>query len=165
MLEDSEKDRQRGFVRGEKGQSVMSAVIIELATYRERRADTSGSAARAGEAEFTERFHFWTGASGKRYIHTVYRLTDCPPLSTGNYILVKRADNGERTLLAVGRAEHAASSLNLAEIRQKGASLGANEVHIHLLAENAKQMKLVEFDLRAGQLDPTGGDNSPANRN
>lgn len=147
----------------------MSARIIDFAAYRTLRGCHSGGTGTAGAAgadrQLTERFHFWAGASGKRYIHTVYRLTDCPPISAGNYVLVRRAEDGSRVLLGVGRAEQAAPSLNLADIRQKGASLGANEVHIHLLAENAKQMKLVEFDLKTGQLDPSGGDNAAANRN
>lgn len=144
----------------------MSARIIDFAAYRAVRGHQSGAAgAAAVDRQLTERFHFWAGASGKRYIHTVYRLTECPPISAGNYVLVRRAEDGSRVLLGVGRAEQAAPSLNLADIRQKGASVGANEVHIHLLAENAKQMKLVEFDLKTGQLDPTGGDNAAANRN
>ena len=142
----------------------MSAVIIELATYRaQREAELGHPVSEPRQAELSERFHFWSGASGKRYIHTIYRLVDCPPLSSGNYMLVRRGEDGQRTLLAVGRTEHATSTLNLAEIRQRGASLGANEVHIHLLAENARQMKLVEFDLKTGQLDPNGTDTTAAN--
>ena len=143
----------------------MSACIIQLAEYRARRAVHAAFHGAGTAAAQTERFHFWTGASGKRYIHTVYPLTDCPPLLGANYMLVRREDDGNRTLLAVGRAEHAAPSLNLAEIRQKGASVGAIEVHIHLLAENSKQMKLVEFDLKTGQLDPTAADDTAANHN
>jgi hypothetical protein len=44
----------------------------------------------------------------------------------------------------------------LAEIRQRGATMGANEVHVHLLATSDRDMKLVEFDLRAGQLAAAG---------
>ena len=38
-------------------------------------------------------------------------------------------------------------------IRQRGAELGATEVHVHLLADNAKIGKLIEFDLRTGQVE------------
>jgi hypothetical protein len=43
--------------------------------------------------------------------------------------------------------------LNLAEIRQRGAELGAHEVHVHLLAESSKESRMVEFDLKTGQVE------------
>ena len=39
----------------------------------------------------------------------------------------------------------------LAEIRQRGAALGADEVHVHLLATSAQESQAVEFDLRTAQ--------------
>jgi hypothetical protein len=43
-------------------------------------------------------------------------------------------------------------SLNLARLRHEGAKIGANEVHIHLLAETAQARTLVEADLTAAHL-------------
>ncbi len=94
-------------------------------------------------------FHFWTGASGRRYVHTTYSLMTCPELPDGNYILARVDAEGRRNALAVGRTTHRSQSLNLAEIRQHAAKLGANEVHVHLLASNAKHAKLIEYDIRA----------------
>lgn len=132
----------------------MGARIIELAAIRARRSATANDGtATKPEPRLIERFHFWSGASEKRYVHTVYGLLDCPELSRGTYVLARRDDAGRRTVLAVGRLTHASASLNLAEIRQRGATLGANEVHVHLLAATDHEMKLVEFDLRTGQLD------------
>jgi hypothetical protein len=132
----------------------MSARIIELAAYRARRVEeTSASpACDAGEGHST-RFHFWTGASGKRYVHTVYELIECPLLPAVNYVLVRREPGRRRKVLSIGRASHSAPSLNLAEIRRRGAELGADEVHVHLLAETEKLSRLVEFDLRTGQFE------------
>jgi len=137
------------------GLLVMAARIIELTEFRARRFET-GEAPQAqnGLATCADRFYFWTGASGKRYVHTVYDLLECPALPAGNYVLVRREPNGRRAALAIGRVSSAAHSLNLAEIRQRGAELGANEVHVHLLADTTKQSKLVEFDLRGGQIKP-----------
>ena len=139
-----------------KGSSVMVARIIELAAFRAQRLASDETSrqrdvARANEAT---RFHFWTGASGKRYVHTVYELLDCPPLPAVNYVLVRR-NAGGAPQGAFDRPRDATPppSLNLAEIRQRGAELGADEVHVHLLAENAKLSKLVEFDLRTGQVE------------
>ncbi len=132
----------------------MSARIIELAAYRAQRSQMSESPAGSEmKASVANRFHFWTGASGKRYVHTVYELLECPPLPVANYVLVRREPGARRKVLSIGRVGNSAASLNLAEIRQLGAELGADEVHVHLLAESAKLAKLVEFDLRTGQIE------------
>ena len=133
----------------------MSAEIIGFAEFRARRAGnvaTSGG----GEAIFaasdtSPRFHFWTGASGKRYVHTVYSVFDCPPLGLASYVLVRRASKTERKVLAIGRLSHEQASLNLAEIRQRAATLGADEVHVHLLASTVSECQAVEVDLRTAQ--------------
>lgn len=136
----------------------MGANIIQLAEIRARRSDKSPEQnALEGGADFTERFHFWTGASGRRYVHTIYSLIDCPEIPAGNYVLVRREGRGRRSVLAVGRVESDAPSLNLAELRQKGALLGANEVHVHLLAGSPKHSLMVELDLRSGQVTPQPG--------
>jgi hypothetical protein len=131
----------------------MSAEIIGLADYRARRAGEI--AERASEtsvpADSCPRFHFWTGASGKRYVHTVYSLFDCPPLSLASYVLVRRANKTERSVLAIGRLSHDQASLNLAEIRQRAATLGADEVHVHLLASTISECQAIEVDLRTAQ--------------
>jgi hypothetical protein len=132
----------------------MVARIIELAVYRAQRSlaqdELTERAHRMGESP---RFHFWAGASGKRYVHSVYELLECPPMPAANYVLVRRAAGGRAEALSIGRVSNSAPSLNLAEIRQRGAELGADEVHVHLLADNAKLGKLIEFDLRTGQVE------------
>ncbi len=132
----------------------MTARIINLAEVRELRSRPAAEVSLLQEftPDVRERFHFWCGASGQRYVHTIYSLVDCPALPASNYILVKRDASGRRSVLSIGRIGHDAPTLNLAEIRQRGAELGANEVHIHLLAGSAKQSKLVEFDLKTGQV-------------
>jgi hypothetical protein len=131
----------------------MSARIIELAAFRAKRLQEAEASVTPDKALSANRFHFWTGASGKRYVHTVYELVECPPLPAANYVLVRREPGARRKVLCIGRVSNAAESLNLAEIRQRGAEIGADEVHVHLLAESAKLAKLVEFDLRTGQIE------------
>ncbi len=143
----------------------MGARVIQLADYRARRsAPTPELAALDTTSELTDRFHFWSGASGQRYVHTVYDLIDCPEVPAANFLLVRRDATGHRTVLAIGTARHAAASLNLAEIRQRGARLGANEVHVHLLAPSAQQRRLVELDLRAGRIDDAADERITATR-
>jgi hypothetical protein len=132
----------------------MSAEIIALADIRARRHGYATIAAAPAPAQPTDtapRFHFWTGASGKRYVHTVYSLFDCPPLGIASYVLVRRASRAERTVLAIGRLSNEQGSLNLAEIRQRAATLGADEVHVHLLATSVSECQAVEIDLRTAQ--------------
>ena len=148
--------------------SQMVARVIQLSDVRARRLSAAGPVINAdqspmldGATDLAERFHFWTGASGRRYVHTVYSLIECPALAAGNYVLVRREANGERAVLSIGSAVHDAPSLNLAEIRRRGAELGAHEVHVHLLAGTSKASKLVEYDLRSGQMQ-TGTQGSAA---
>lgn len=129
----------------------MSAQIIQLADARARRAHVASMVAVQSQGDVTNRFHFWTGATGKRYVHTVYSLFDCPPVGMANYVLVRREGRAKREVLAIGRVFSDTASLNLAEIRQRGAALGAHEVHIHLLATSAQESQAVEVDLRTAQ--------------
>lgn len=101
------------------------------------------------EAAFAQAFHYWRGASGRRYLHSVYSLIGCPALPRANYILVRRYDDGTRAALAFGQTRDETASLNLAHLRHQGAKCGANEVHIHLLAETAEARAQVEDDLIA----------------
>ncbi len=126
----------------------MGARIIQLAEVRAKRFGIAAAPANRPLPRLIERFHFWRGASGKRYVHSVYALVECPEVDGCNYMLVRRDEAGRRRLLLIGRLSHDAASLNLAEIRQRGATLGANEVHVHLLATSEHDMKMVEVDLR-----------------
>lgn len=133
----------------------MSAEVIELAAVRASRSRQIATAETRESVRFEPtgaRFHFWTGASGKRYVHTVYSLFDCPPLDAANYILVRRANRAHRQVLAIGRLTNEASTLNLAEIRQRAATLGADEVHVHLLAASFQEALAVEADLQTAEL-------------
>jgi len=104
------------------------------------------------EAAFDQAFHYWRGASGRRYLHSVYSLVGCPALPQANFILVRRHEDGTREALVFGNTKDDAVSLNLAHLRHEGAKIGANEVHIHLLADTARARRFVEADLTAAQL-------------
>jgi hypothetical protein len=108
------------------------------------------------------RLHFWRGASGRRYVHAVYSLIECPPLPAASYILARRDDAGLRTVLHIGQGTSDAPTLNLAQVRQRGATLGANEVHVHFLASGEEQRQLVVCDLRAGQFNELSAEPSRA---
>jgi hypothetical protein len=151
----------------------MSARIVELSEFvarrvaaiTQKRAETLGHHEDVGVAAPDadgHRFFFWRGATGERYVHTVFGLLDCPELPRAIYILVKRDAQDRRSVLHVGRADHEANSLNLAEVRFRGAQLGANEVHVHFLIEGDRERRLVEFDLQTGLMPERGQRNMQA---
>ena len=92
----------------------------------------------------------WYGASGRRYAHSVYSLVECPPVPKATYLLVRRDAGGLQTVLHVGIGDSDAPTLNLAQIRHRGAQLGANEVHIRFGARSDAARSLAALDLRAG---------------
>ena len=117
------------------------------------------------EEQLSQTYHYWRGASGARYLHTVFALIGCPQLPMANYILVRRDQDGTRRPLDIGQTVYVAESLNLAHLRRRGALLGANEIHVHFLPESVRQRRAVEADLSARQLGRTGAAHldAPAN--
>jgi hypothetical protein len=127
----------------------MATLIVNLA--RRQPAPASVPVAPALAQDHPTRLHFWRGASGRRYAHALYSLIACPPLPRSSYLLVRRDEEDQREVLFVGVADSSAPTLNLAHVRQRGATLGANEVHVHFLAETAEQRRLAVCDLRAAR--------------
>jgi hypothetical protein len=134
----------------------MTARILTLPVPMSRqRESVLGAGAPQARAVAPEGRHTWRGASGRRYRHEVYSLVWCPPLSEACYVLVRRDAQGRRTPLHVGLCGREAASLNLARIRQRGATLGANEVHVYDCADWDK-CHLAVCDLRAGAFGELG---------
>lgn len=73
----------------------------------------------------------WSGPSGRSFRHTIYSLIGCPPFATGGYVLVEHLPNGSRRVLGLGRGKSGVGTVNLAHVRETGAKLGANEVHLY----------------------------------
>lgn len=96
----------------------------------------------------------WGGASGRHYQHLVYGLIECPLAPKSNYALVHRDADGRTTILKVGRTSHDAPTLNRAQLRHEAALLGANEVHLHVLAKSEAERILIEFDIAAAPAAP-----------
>jgi len=137
----------------------MAARIVELAScHRPLRARPFDSPApsQALPHALPPVFQFWSGASRAAYVHTAYRLIDCPDVPPSVVVLVKVAPSGRRTVLDVIRVESIAPSLNLAHIRHQGAVLGADEAHVHMMAADRGTRRVVELDLKAGLLRTLG---------
>ncbi len=102
------------------------------------------------DCDFADRFIYWRGASGRRYIHTVYEADDCPPLPGAVYVSVERDGRGPCRVLAVG-CFPAHLAFNLARQADGGAGIGlANEIHVHLLADGEDERQMILDDLRQG---------------
>jgi len=99
--------------------------------------------------EIGQSYHYWRGATGRRYLHTVFPLLDCPEIPKANYIIVARGSTDARQALEIGQTFDHAGSLNLAHLRQRAAQLGGCEIHIHVLAETPSGRNSVEADLRS----------------
>ena len=92
----------------------------------------------------------WRGASGALYAHTVTSLLYCPELPEAPYLLLHRETGGAVRVLRVGTLDSRTRSLNLARIRQVGATLGANEVHFRIERSSAAERARVAFDIENG---------------
>ena len=129
----------------------MTAQIIDFASAVTRRGEAAGARRAGSETSSTglnQDFTFWMGISGAPYVHTIYGLIDCPEIPNANIVLVRRdPETGVREALHIGQVEHDAPSLNLAEIRHRGATLGANEVHVHLLGKSQAARAMIRRDI------------------
>src|SRR4029077_4646977 len=93
----------------------MAGRILNLAP-AQRRAPVPEPVALGLPQDLPRRLHFWRGASGKRYVHSVYSLIECPPLPRAMYLLVHRSKDGQREVLHIGCGQSDAPTLNLARI-------------------------------------------------
>ncbi len=88
-----------------------------------------------------DRFWFWRGASGRKYIHSIYELGHCPPVPGAIYVAV-RCVGALRQAVAVGRFASVWDGDWSAFHRVK-----ADEVHVHLLARDHVQAEAIRADL------------------
>ena len=102
----------------------------------------------ASDARFQERFQYWIGQSGRRYIFSIYSPQNCPPLPGAVYLAVRREADGSRTARALGRfpAFWDAGNGHAAALARNA---GADEIHVHLLAESDDEAEAVICDLKA----------------
>ena len=105
------------------------------------------------DSDFADRFWYWHGASGKRYIHSVYLADQCPPLPGAVFVAVRRRGD-VREPVAVGR-------LNKIWDVSTGISggidlvaIGAEELHVHLLAREEDAADAVAEDLQLWLMAP-----------
>lgn len=91
-----------------------------------------------------DRFWYWRGASGRRYIHSIYEAASCPPLPGAVFVAVRRIGT-LRTAVAVGRFPAVIEGGTTAAMLPNGCV--ADEIHVHLLARNDGEARAVKADL------------------
>ena len=98
------------------------------------------------DADMADRFWYWQGTSGRKYIHSVYSLDCCPPLPGAVYVGVKRAGHF-RIAVTVGRFtpfwDKTLPEKDTARLQR----LGVDEVHVHLLARGSDAADVIVKDL------------------
>ena len=97
-------------------------------------------------------FHYWVGASGTRYLHTVFAPADCPALDEAVYVAVRRACDGRRRALAVGLFGPFGGGCEISAATR----LGADEIHVHLMADTPAARRIVLRDLAGRHLADAG---------
>lgn len=92
-------------------------------------------------------FRYWRGQSGRRYLHTVYRIADWPGFCEANVIFARPRADGGREALWIGRIS-AGSEMQPGGLIDRMAGAGASEIHVHLLAGSDTARRAVERDLK-----------------
>ncbi len=104
------------------------------------------AAALPSDPDFKDRFWYWTGASGRKYIHSVYGLDDCPPLPGAIYVAVRR-EGPLRIVMGIGRFtpfwDGPWGGRDLSALRRQG----VDEIHVHLLAKSTEVAAAILEDL------------------
>lgn len=114
-------------------------------------AGLAGGAAAQAKSLGSERFCAWRGLSGQRYVASIYRFDDCPDYENVVALAVRRDPDGRRTVLAaLDLGAFPIMALN-GEAMRAAREQGANEVHLHLLAETAGARAAAIDDLVWGE--------------
>ncbi len=92
------------------------------------------------------RFWYWRGHSGREYIHSVYPVAACPPLPGAVYVAVRRAGD-RRIAVATGRFADFWAMNGDRDGGRRLDELGADELHVHLLARDPASAQAVAHDL------------------
>jgi hypothetical protein len=96
-------------------------------------------------SDLGERFWYWRGASGRSYIHSIYRRDHCPVVPGAVFVIVSIRDGSRR---AVSAGRFTTESMANTSIRPVGQP-DEEEIHVHLLARNEACASLVLQDLLA----------------
>jgi hypothetical protein len=92
----------------------------------------------------------WRGHSGRRYIVGVHALDEAEILDVVNAVIlaVRRDEDGQARVIDVATAGSKPSETARGRWVSRVQALGANELHIHRLAEGDDERRAIVEDLR-----------------
>ncbi len=105
------------------------------------------------ESELADRFRYWRGASGRRYLFSVFpvdgrrSLGDCPAYAQSVVMAVLRQADGRRRILHAGDTGHLPEAVLGGARLAAAMAAGANEIHLHLLAPETAARAAIVVDL------------------
>ncbi len=104
-------------------------------------------AAYAARQPAIERFCAWRGRSGRRYVASIYGFDDCPDYEHVVALAVRRDADGRRAVLAAIDLGAFPIMAMGGEAMTAARAAGANEAHLHLLAETGAARAAAIADL------------------
>lgn len=112
------------------------------------------------EGALSDRFCFWRGRSGRRYVFSVYQTSDAgepdvPRYTEAVMIAARRGDDGRRRILRVGRTGRLSELMVSVSERADRFDEDADEVHFHLLARGNAEREAIVSDLAGHDPDET----------
>ena len=110
----------------------------------------AGALAAIEDRELGARYCAWRGASGRRYIFSVYDSRSCPAYFNAILIVAARGADGRRRALSVLDTGVFPEPVVARERERAEAREDAIEFHLHLLARGAEERRRVLDDLAAG---------------
>lgn len=90
-----------------------------------------------------DQFRYWTGASGRRYLHKILPIAMAPDFRHCSLVLATVRPDGAREAVWVGTTV-SGTDRAIAAARMAGAT----EAHVHLLTETADEARHVAEDIR-----------------
>ncbi len=97
---------------------------------------------------FAGAFHYWYGRSGDRYLHTVFDPETLPELDGAVYLAVRKDLDGRRTVIDAGIIENVPAIVRYGQALAHARRSGANEIHLHLMADTTRQRRDILNDIR-----------------
>lgn len=93
------------------------------------------------------RYAQWLGASGRRYLFSVYDPQSCPAYCEAILVLAKVDEHGRRTILSIEDTGDFADPAVSRALRMAARCAEGAEVHLHLLASNRSERREAIADL------------------
>ena len=104
-------------------------------------------------SDLSRRFRHWRGASGRRYLFSVFPvdspglLERCPRFDLAVVLAVQHGPEDRRDILHLDQTGTVPEMFFAGSQLGAAVAMGANEIHVHLLAENAEARMAILDDL------------------